>query len=207
MRRISRACRCRCTTSTRTGCSAPSRMGTAIAIRPCWRANKRAPPDSSSVKPKAAALFYTALSLIATFPLVLHMRSALPHDLGDPSLSASLLWWNAHVLPLTERWWNGFAFVPAEGMLAFSDHRLGLGIIATPLQWLGAGPITAYNVVFLLTYPLCALGGYALGFVLTRRHDAAFLCGLTYGFNPFRVAHVGHIEMLAAFAMPAALAA
>ena len=155
----------------------------------------------------SAALFYTALTLVLTFPLVLHLSSSVPSDLGDPLLSASLLWWNAHVVPLTQQWWDGFAFAPAHGMLAFSDHRLGLSLIAAPLQWLGAGPITAYNVVFLATFPLCAIAGHTLGFTLTRRHDAATLCGLASGFNPFRVAHFSHLELLAAFAMPAALAA
>jgi hypothetical protein len=155
----------------------------------------------------AAALLYTALAIALTFPLVLHLASVVPSDLGDPLLSTAILWWNAHVLPLTERWWNGFAFAPAHGMLAFSDHRLGVSLMATPLQWLGTSPLTAYNLVFLATFPLCALAAHALGYTLTQRHDAATLCGLSFGFNPFRVAHLSHLELLAAFAMPVALAA
>jgi hypothetical protein len=131
----------------------------------------------------------------------------VPADLGDPLLSTAILWWNAHVLPLTERWWNGFAFAPATGTLAFSDHRLGLSLIASPLQWLGASPLTAYNIVLLLTFPLCALAAHILGFTLTKRQDAAWICGLAYGFNPFRIAHLSHLELLAGFAMPIALAA
>ena len=154
-----------------------------------------------------AAVAYTGLAILLTFPLILHLTSVVPSDLGDPLLSTSILWWNAHALPLTERWWNGFAFAPAHGMLAFSDHRLGVSLIATPLQWLGASPLTAYNIVFLATFPLCALGAHALGYTLTRRHDAAAICGLSYGFNPFRISHLSHIELLAAFAMPVGLAA
>ena len=104
---------------------------------------------------------------------------------GRPCPHTGILWWNAHVLPFTERWWNGFAFYPASGFLAFSDPRLGESLIATPLQWLGASPVTAYNVTFLATYPLSALAAHWLGFVLTRRHDAAAVAGLTYGFCPF----------------------
>jgi hypothetical protein len=33
------------------------------------------------------------------------------------------------------------------------------------------------------------------------------VCGLAYGFNPYRVAHLEHLELLLAFGMPAALAA
>ena len=154
-----------------------------------------------------AALFYVALTLLVTFPLVLHLRTAVPHDLGDPLMSASILWWNAHVPPLTERWWNGFAFFPATGMLAFSDHRLGMSLIASPLQWLGCGPLTSYNLAFLATFPLCAIAAHGLVLTLTKRHDAALIGGLAYGFNPFRVAHFSHLELLAAFGMPAALIA
>ena len=153
------------------------------------------------------AAVYVALTIVVTFPLVTRLSSTVAHDLGDPLMSVSLLWWNAHVLPLTERWWNGFAFFPAPGMIAFSDHRLGESLIASPLQWLGCSPVTAYNLTLLATFPLCALAGHALGFVLTRRHDAAAVCGLAYGFNPYRMAHLSHLELLAAFGMPVALAA
>ena len=110
------------------------------------------------------------------------------------------------MLPLTERWWNGFAFVPAAGTLAFSDHRLGLSLIASPLQWLGCSPITAYNIVWLATFPLCALAAHALAFTLTRRTDASVICGLAYGFNPYRAAHLSHLDCWG-IRMPAALAA
>jgi hypothetical protein len=99
------------------------------------------------------------------------------------------------------------AFWPAPGSIAFSDHRLGESLIATPLQWLGASPVTAYNITLLATFPLSALAAHWLGFVLTRRHDAAAIAGLSFGFCPYRISHLPHLELLAAFGMPAALAA
>jgi hypothetical protein len=139
--------------------------------------------------------------------LILHLSTVVPHDLGDPLMSTSILWWNAHTLPFTEHWWNGFAFWPAPGMLAFSDHRLGESLLATPLQWLGASPVTAYNITLLAMFPLSALAAHWLGFVLTKRHDAGAIAGLSFGFCPYRFAHLPHLELLAAFGMPAALAA
>jgi hypothetical protein len=150
---------------------------------------------------------YAALACALTYPLVRHLSSTIPHDLGDPLLSTTILWWNAHTLPLTDRWWDGFAFYPAHGMLAFSDHRLGESLLATPLQWLGASPLTAYNVTLLATFPLCAIAAHWLAFTLTKRHDASAIGGLAYGFCPYRIAHLPHLELLAAFGMPAALAA
>jgi hypothetical protein len=152
-------------------------------------------------------LVYSALTVAVTFPLALNVSSKVPHDLGDPLLTTSLLWWNAHVMPLTRQWWNGFAFFPAPGMLAFSDHRLGESLLASPLQWLGCSPLSAYNLTLLATFPACAVAAHWLAFTLTRRHDAAALCGLAYGFNPYRFTHVEHLELLAAFGIPAALAA
>src|SRR5260370_10483632 len=91
--------------------------------------------------------------------------------------------------------------------MALSDHRLGESLIAKPLQWLGCAPVTAYNITLLATFPLCALTAHWLGFVVTKRHDASAICGLAYGFCPYRIAHLQHLELLGAFGMPAALGA
>ena len=148
---------------------------------------------------------YSALTIALTYPLILQMGSVLPNDAGDPALNTWILWWNAQAVPYTAKWWNAPAFYPAPGMLTFSENLLGLSLVSTPLQWLGVGPQAAYNVVFLLTFPLCALGAYLLAFDVTRRHDAAFIAGLLFGFAPYRIAHLPQIQLLAAFAMPFAL--
>jgi F5/8 type C domain len=148
---------------------------------------------------------YTALTLVVTWPLVLRITSVLPHDSGDPLLNAWILWWNANALPLTERWLNAPMFWPMKGAIVLSEHLLGLSLVATPLQWLGAGPIAAYNVVFLLSFPLCALAAHALGYELTGRHDAAAIGGLVFAFNPYRTSQLAHIQILWAFWMPLAL--
>ena len=150
-------------------------------------------------------LIYSGITVALTHPLILQLGSVLPHDAGDPALNTWILWWNTQAMPLTERWWNAPAFFPAPGVLSFSENLLGLSVISTPLFWLGADPQTAYNIVFLLTFPLSALGGYLLGYELTKRHDAAFIAGLLYGFAPYRIAHMPQIQALASFPMPFAL--
>jgi hypothetical protein len=155
----------------------------------------------------AAACGYAALVLLLTWPLARHLSSVFPVELQDPVMSASALWWNAHVMPLTPRWWDGYASFPAAGAMAFSDHRLGESLIAAPLQWAGLGVVASYNLTLLAMFPLCALAAHWLAFTLIGRHDAAVLAGLAYGFSPYRIAHLNHLELLAAFGMPAALAA
>jgi hypothetical protein len=153
----------------------------------------------------AAALFYCLVTLALTYPLVLHLGSVFPHDPGDPALNTWILWWNAQTIPLTDAWWNAPAFYPASGAVSFSESLLGLSLIATPVQWLGGSPLLAYNIVFLMTFPLCAVGGYLLALEITRRHDAAFIAGLLFGFAPYRMSQLAHVQVLAAFGMPFAL--
>ena len=156
---------------------------------------------------KAALAFavYCAITVALTYPLILHMGSVLPNDAGDPALNTWILWWNTQSMPFSSAWWNAPAFYPAPGVLSFSENLLGLSVIATPLQWLGSGPQAAYNAVFFLTFPLSAVGAYLLVHELTKRHDAAFIAGLLFGFAPYRIAHLPQIQSLASFPMPFAL--
>ena len=110
-------------------------------------------------------------------------------------------------MPFTLAWWNGPIFYPSPDTLAFSDHRVGLGLIATPLLWAGFSPLLAYNVTFLASYVLSGSAMYALGYSLTRRSDAAFLGGLAFAFHPFRADHLAHLELLSSYWLPVALLA
>jgi hypothetical protein len=152
-------------------------------------------------------LIYLALAVALTYPLITMLGIALPSDPGDPALNTWILWWNAHTIPYTAKWWNAPAFYPGPGSLAFSENLLGLSVISSPVQWLGGGPQLAYNIVLLLTFPLCAIGAYQLARELTGREDAAFVAGLLFGFAPYRIAHLPQIQCLAAFAMPWSLLA
>src|SRR5688572_20175612 len=116
-----------------------------------------------------AFAIYCGATIVLTYPLVLKMGSVLPNDPGDPALNTWILWWNTQAVPLTSKWWNAPAFFPAPGVLSFSENLLGLSLLSAPLMWLGLDPQTAYNVMFLLTFPLSAIGAYLLVFELTRR--------------------------------------
>jgi hypothetical protein len=154
-----------------------------------------------------AAVGYAAFTLALLRGLIGQFTTALPHDLGDPLLSTWILWWNAHHVPFVGDWWDGLSFYPEHGSLAFSDHRVGLELISGPVQWLGGGPVLAYNVTFVACFVLSALAAYALTWTLTRSHAAAAISGVVFGFNPYRMAHLAHLELQAVFCLPLALVA
>src|SRR6476620_6461976 len=86
----------------------------------------------------AAIALYAALTLAYSWTLLPVIGTALPNDTGDPGLNTWILWWNAHAMPLTKKWWNGPIFFPAQGAMALSETFLNLVPLSTPLQWMGA---------------------------------------------------------------------
>jgi F5/8 type C domain-containing protein len=153
-----------------------------------------------------AATAYIAATLVLCHAIVARPGRVLPADLGDPVLNTWILWWNAHAVPLTATWWNAPIFFPVKGALAFSETLLGIVMFTTPLQWIGLSPVATYNVAFVASFPLCALSMHVLAWRLTGRHDAAFVAGLIYGFNPYRIAHAPQLQVLSSYWLPLALA-
>lgn len=154
-----------------------------------------------------AALLYLVLAIVATWPLVRQLDTAVPHDLGDPLLVTYLLNWNARVAPFSETWWHPPFFWPAPHVLALSEHLLGLSVAASPLIWLGASPLAAYNVLFIASFWTAGISGWALGHALTRRAGPAWMCGLVFMFTPYRFSHLPHLQILFSCGVPLAFAA
>ncbi len=155
----------------------------------------------------AAAGAYVALACLVLFPLVRGLGSVVSSPIDDPILSAWILWWDTHAVPLTNAWWNAPIFYPTPGTMAFSELMLGLVPITGPIQWLSHNPVLAYNIAVVVSYPLCAMSAYALAYELTERRDAAFLAGLAFGFSPYRASELGHVQMLSYYWAPIALLA
>ncbi len=54
------------------------------------------------------------------------------------------------------------------------------------------GPVAAYNIVVLATFPLAALGAYALARYLRLPHRGSLVAGLIFAFAPVHVAHAAY---------------
>jgi len=145
------------------------------------------------------------IAAVYTWPLLREARSRIAADPFDPILNASILWWNATVVPFTAGWWSPPFFFPAENVAAFTENLAGLGVVATPVFWITGQPILTYNLTLFLAWPLSALAAYLLAFEVTRRRDAAFLAGLAFAFAPYRLSQLGHLQVLSIYWLPLAL--
>jgi hypothetical protein len=153
----------------------------------------------------ASVLLYGALAVAMSWPLSRELGNVVPNDPGDPLLNTWIVWWNSQRVPLTESWWNAGIYHPSGGTLAFSETLLGLAPIASPLLWLGASPVTVYNLLFLGSFVASAAAADLLARELTGRADAGLLAGLIYGFSPYRQTQLGHIQVLMSAGIPLAL--
>lgn len=171
-----------------------------------------APSGDQVFSAPSAALVFSALSLALTWPLVLGIGSDVPGDLGDSLLNMWILAWGADHVPklLTgaitwSQFWNANIFYPDPLALALSEHLFGQTLQILPVYWLTGNIILCYNLLFISTFALSALGTYLLVRDLTGDRRAAFIAGLVYGFLPYRIASVPHLQVLSSQWMPFAL--
>ena len=160
----------------------------------------------------AAALVYVALSVALTWPLALGIASDVPGDFGDSLLNMWILAWGAEHAPqlLTggigwSEFWNANIFHPEPLTLALSEHLFGQTLQILPIYWLTGNIILCYNLLFISTFALSAFGTFLLVRDLTGNARAAFIAGLVYGFLPYRIASVPHLQVLSSQWMPFAL--
>ncbi len=146
-----------------------------------------------------------ALSVLATWPLVLHLPSRISPDLGDPIRTAWQVAWVGHAMlndPL--HIFNSNAFYPHPLSLAFSDSLLGYG----PAGLFGSGTVAAlvrYNLIFLFIWALCFVGAYLLARELAVGRIGSTMAGLAFAYAPYRATEAGHLQVISSGGIPLAL--
>jgi hypothetical protein len=162
---------------------------------------------------KAPVLTVLAVSLlfgVFFWPLPLHWGSWIVGGNIVPTdgwMFVWNLWWvktallKLHVSPL-------FApglFHPQGVSLGLHSLSLANCLLSIPLQAV-SGPVAAHNWLLFLSFPLSALGTYALAREVGASRAGAALAGVAFSLCPFRVAHaVGHLNLVSTQWIPAAL--
>jgi len=164
-------------------------------------------------RPAVVTSVYAAIAVVMTWPVAWHLGTKIAGDLGDPVFNCwVLLWTSGQVLAaLGGNWsalgqyWDGNIFFPEQYTLAFSEHLTPQMVEALPVLALTGNVLLAYNLLFLSTFVLCALGVYLLVRDLTGHALAAFVAGLAFAWAPYRLAQVPHLQVLTSYWMPLAL--
>lgn len=148
-----------------------------------------------------------------TWPLPRLVGTHLAQDLIDPLLNCWALGWGSdHILRAISGnpsalagFWDANIFHPEPLALAFSEHLVAQVVQILPVYAVSGNLVLSYNLLFLSTFVLSALGAYLLVRELTGSGLAAVAAGLLYGFAPFRAFHFGHLQVLSSQWMPFAL--
>jgi hypothetical protein len=180
------------------------------ADRPAAAAG-RAPSRSGELWRLAAALaVYVLLAALYLRPIWRVFATHIAPDPFDPIFNLYVLKWVAHEAHRGfAGFWDAPFFYPARGVLAYSDHLLGPGLVAAALaalvptgmpRWL-----PSYNFLFLASF---ATTGLSACFVLRRSRlgwAAAWLGGAMYAFSPFRWEQLSHLQVLLMQCIPVTL--
>ena len=146
------------------------------------------------------------VSVVMSWPLVLHLGQDIPRDLGDPLAESWQLAWDGHALahqPL--HFFDSNQFWPFHETLAFSDALVGYA----PAGLFGSGPHAAvfrYDLVFLFAYALAFFGAYLLARELGLGPGGAAVAAAAFAFAPFRLEQDGHMQVISSGGIPLALA-
>jgi hypothetical protein len=147
-------------------------------------------------------LLFLALTLIFTFPLILHISEATPFADGSGDQFQSMwLWWSfkTSLLELNTNFLHtDFAYYPQGTSLTYHTSVF-LGLLALPFQYLAETPkslIISHNLLMILTFVLSGFGMYLLVWRLVKHPVIAFICGLLFAFCPYRLWHMNHLNLL-----------
>jgi hypothetical protein len=144
----------------------------------------------------AALAAFLAASILLTWPVAARIGSQVPGDPHDTLYTLYAMSWSYRVLAGTGTLGDANIFAPHRGVLFYGDPLFGLVLLGAPVRLLTKNPVLLFNILFLLSFVLCAGGAYALARRLTGSRPAALLAGLIFAFCPYRFAHIGHLEIL-----------
>ncbi|WP_250038051.1 hypothetical protein [Paractinoplanes maris] len=137
-----------------------------------------------------------ALAVLLTWPTLRDPRHTVPGDIGDPAMFAWQIAWAGHaLLHGPSQLWDSNTFYPDPHSLAFTDTVLGYA----PLGMFGSGMEAAllrYNILYVLLHALAFVGAYALTRQLGAHPLGATVAGVAWAFSPWRLAHVGHLNVI-----------
>ena len=147
----------------------------------------------------AAAL----LAVVLTYPFAAQMTHVGRVDNFDADFGIWNVAWVARTLVADPvHVLDANIFYPHRRTLVYSETNLGAGALAIPAYWATRNPYFTFNVVFLLSIVLSAVGTYYLVRYLVRDRRAAAVSGICFGFCPYVFGHTPQMQLLMTAGLP-----
>jgi hypothetical protein len=146
------------------------------------------------------------LALMMSWPLVLHLRSDIGEDLGDPPFVVWQLAWIGHALlhqPL--HLFQSNMSWPLGDSLAFSDAPIGYAPLDLVAQLGPHAALVVYNLLFLFAYTLAFVGAYLLARELGAKWFGAAIAGAAFAYAPWKLGQNGHLSVISSGGIPLAV--
>ena len=152
--------------------------------------------DPSAVEVAVVTVGAALLAVVMTWPLVLQWRTHVVQDEGDPLLQAWQVAWGGHALRTdASSLFQANTFWPLPDSLAFSDALVGyapFGLLGTGLQ----AATVRHGVLVVAALTFTVVTAHLLARELGVRPLPALLAGVVVGWAPWRLAHLGHLNIL-----------
>ena len=150
-------------------------------------------------------LLYAGLTLLFLNPLSWRMTGAVT-DTVDPLLNTWISAWDVHaLLTAPAHLFDANIFYAYPDALAYSETLLGSVLLVFPLAVASGLPVFAYNLILFSGFVLGGYHAYLLGWLVTRSHLAAFLVGVIFVFNVYRLSMLPKAQMLTLQWLPLAI--
>lgn len=138
------------------------------------------------------------LTLIFTYPVIIHFNTHQAGDGGDGLQNLWNFWWMKKAI--FENFENPY-------FTNYLHHPNGTTLVLHTLSPLSSffgaflsffiSDVAAYNLIFFLTFSLTGFSMYLLTFYLTKSRITSFFAGCTFTFCPYHLAHgLGHLNLI-----------
>ena len=143
-----------------------------------------------------AALAYLILVLLLTCPAIFHLQDRLIGNNIDNWIYYWNNWWIGRAIAEGHSWFSTeMIFFPQGTSLLAHSHSLLSSLLVWLLEPL-AGPVAAFNLVWLWGLWLSAWGMFLLVRELAKQPVAAFVAGFVFAFAPYHLTqYLAHMHL------------
>ncbi|MFQ5647416.1 MAG: hypothetical protein ACE5GM_10835 [bacterium] len=137
--------------------------------------------------------FFTLLTIVYTFPLIINIGKLLPGPPEDNMAYLWNFWWvkKAVFQSALSPFFTHYLYYPTGVSLVYQDFTYFNLLLALPLS-LVFNDAVAYNLPLILSYLFAALAMYALVWHLTEDKWAAVVAGTVFAFCPYHIEQFDH---------------